>query len=135
MKKIEVVAAIIINRGQILCMQRGLGRYDYISYKYEFPGGKIEKNEDHMAALKRELAEEMQMDISQNDLEYFMTVEHQYPDFHLTMHSYTCVIHDRVFALTEHIDFKWSDVKDLADLDWAAADLPIVEKIMVEMEQ
>jgi len=45
MKRIEVVAAIIIHDDKILCVQRGENKYDYISRKYEFPGGKIEAGE------------------------------------------------------------------------------------------
>ena len=45
MKRIEVVAAIIVNEDKILCVQRGEHKYNYISRKYEFPGGKIEDGE------------------------------------------------------------------------------------------
>ena len=51
MKELEVVAAIIIYKDQILCMQRNKGKYDYVSYKYEFPGGKIELGETRAQAL------------------------------------------------------------------------------------
>ena len=45
MKSHEVVAAIITYQDKILCMQRAKGKYEYMSYKYEFPGGKIELGE------------------------------------------------------------------------------------------
>ena len=63
-KKIEVVAAIIFNNLEILCVQRPYNKYDYISYKYEFPGGKIEENETEEKALKREIQEELSLEIS-----------------------------------------------------------------------
>ena len=44
MKHIEVVAAVIEHENQYLCVQRNANKYDYISYKYEFPGGKVEPN-------------------------------------------------------------------------------------------
>ena len=59
MKKIEVVAAIIKNENKILCVQRAKNKLDYISEKFEFPGGKIEKKETKTEALRRELVEEM----------------------------------------------------------------------------
>ena len=45
MKHIEVVAGVIEHDGKILCMERDQGKYDYVSFKWEFPGGKIEEGE------------------------------------------------------------------------------------------
>ena len=39
MKHYEVVAAVIEHDGKILCIQRNKGKFDYVSYKFEFPGG------------------------------------------------------------------------------------------------
>ena len=128
MKQIEVVAAIIIYEDKILCVQRNENKYSYISKKYEFPGGKIEDGETKIEALKREIAEELKMDISiKND---FLTVKHQYPDFKLIMHSFICYVKQNKVTLTEHIDFKWLSKNELENLDWAAADIPIVYKLM-----
>ena len=60
MKHIEVVAGVIEHDGKILCMERDQGKYDYVSFKWEFPGGKIEEGETKEEALKRELQEEME---------------------------------------------------------------------------
>lgn len=90
MKTLIVVAAIIIYKDKILCMQRQSGKYDYISNKYEFPGGKVEEKESHPMALMRELEEEMDLNVSISEEDYFMSVDHQYPDFHIIMHSYLC---------------------------------------------
>ena len=87
MKHYEVVAAVIEHDGKILCMQRNKGKFDYVSYKFEFPGGKVEAGEERHTALERELREEMDMDISIPEDAYLMTVEHTYPDFALTMHA------------------------------------------------
>ena len=125
MKKIEVVAAIVINDGKILCVQRNENKYSYISKKYEFPGGKIEEGETRESALLREMKEELNMDI---DIQKeFLTVKHAYPDFHLTMHSYICTSTNNDVSLLEHIDYKWLDKSELKHLDWAAADIPIIE--------
>ena len=59
MKKIEVVAAIIYFRNEVLCVQRPENKYSYISKKFEFPGGKIEAGESKQEALKREIMEEV----------------------------------------------------------------------------
>jgi len=59
MKVVEVVAAILIRQEKILCTQRGPSRLEYISHKFEFPGGKIEKAESKEQALLREIKEEL----------------------------------------------------------------------------
>jgi 8-oxo-dGTP diphosphatase len=128
MKSIEVVAAIIQYQNRFLCLQRGLSKLGYISKKYEFPGGKIELGESREEALKREIIEELSVPLEH--LEFFTTVKHQYPDFHITMHCFLCLITDpSKIKLTEHIDQKWLKTDELEDLDWAAADIPIVQKL------
>ncbi len=128
MKIITVVASIIIYNNKILCVQRNLNKYEYISRKFEFPGGKIEQGESKEEALIREIKEELNMDI--NIESEFLTVEHQYPDFHLTMYSFICSCNDTKLELKEHIDFKWLKREELISLDWAAADIPIVNKLI-----
>lgn len=128
MKYIEVVAAIIIHNNQILCVQRSENKLNYISKKWEFPGGKIEAGETKEETIKREISEELKMNI--NVKEEFITVSHQYPDFHLTMHSFICSSENKELTLTEHIEYKWLDKNQLNQLDWAAADIPIMMKLM-----
>ena len=129
MKKIEVVAAILVHENKILCMQRGKGKYEYISYKYEFPGGKIDPGENAAQALIREIKEEMDIEIDVSDDDYFMTVEHTYPDFQITMHSFICKVEDKNFLRKEHIEHCWLKQDELHKLDWAPADVPITEKL------
>jgi 8-oxo-dGTP diphosphatase len=128
MKTIEVVAAIIIENSKILCVQRGENKYSYISKKYEFPGGKIEAGETKEDALKREILEELKMEIY--DLKEFITISHQYPDFNIIMHSYVCKSQEKQVTLSEHIDFCWLTKDNLNQLDWAEADVPIVNELM-----
>ena len=128
MKKIEVVAGIIFFENQLLCVQRPKNKLQYISEKFEFPGGKIEYGETNEEALHRELFEELS--ISTNIKSFYTTVVHQYPDFELTMHSYICDINSKEITLNEHIDKKWLMINQLDSLDWAAADIPIVNKLI-----
>ena len=124
-KIIEVVAAVILNEGEILCVQRGESKLNYISEKWEFPGGKLESGESEVEALKREIKEELNLKIEVKDK--LITVNHEYPDFIITMHTYECVINHRDINLLEHINFCWREKNNLTDLDWAAADIPIVD--------
>ena len=128
MKKVEVVAAILINDNKTLCVQRAESKLPYISKKFEFPGGKIETGETQKEALQRELVEELDINVTVDDL--YLTVNHQYPDFELTMHSFIVNIESRKLTLNEHIDQKWLLKEELTALDWAAADLPIVHKLI-----
>lgn len=128
MKHYIVVAAIIKFEDRILCMQRNTSKYDYLSYKYEFPGGKVEVGESNEDALHREIKEELDLEILVED--EFFTVNHEYPDFKLTMHSFLCKSSTPEFKLKEHVAFKWLPQSELMSLDWAAADVPIVEKLM-----
>ena len=127
MKRYNVVAAVIEHDGEILCVQRGMTRFDYTSFKWEFPGGKIEDGETPQQALKREIAEELEYEISVGD--EVMTVVHEYPDFIITMTAFRCTANDRRLRLTEHIAQQWLPREELMTLDWAAADVPIVERV------
>ncbi|MFM9401911.1 (deoxy)nucleoside triphosphate pyrophosphohydrolase [Myroides odoratimimus] len=128
MKKVEVVAAILIHENDILCAQRAESKLDYISKKFEFPGGKIEEGETKKEALRRELIEELNISPEINEL--YMTVVHQYKDFELTMHSFLCQMDNKDVTLNEHISSVWLKREELLTLDWAAADLPIVHKLI-----
>jgi len=129
MKRIEVVAGIIQCGDQILCVQRPKNKLEYISEKFEFPGGKIEEGETKEEALHRELYEELSISTKMKSL--FLTVVHPYPDFELTMHSFICEVESKELTLNEHIDQKWLTTDELTKLDWAAADIPIVDKLVM----
>ena len=129
MKKIEVVAAIIFYKDEILCVQRPKNKLVYISEKFEFPGGKIEQGETKEEALKRELIEELNVETDIKS--FFTTVVHEYPDFELTMHSYICEVKTKELTLNEHIAQEWLSLDELNKLDWAAADIPIVNKLIM----
>jgi 8-oxo-dGTP diphosphatase len=128
MKKVEVVAAVIFCEDLVLCVQRPKNKLYYISEKFEFPGGKIEESETKEEALQRELLEELNLSARINS--FYLTVVHEYPDFELTMHSFIFEVDSKEITLNEHIDQKWLKVEELTSLDWAAADIPIVDKLV-----
>jgi len=127
MKKVEVVAAIILNNNDILSVQRPKHKLNYISEKFEFPGGKIENGESKEQALKRELNEELELNA--NIGRHLITVNHQYPDFELIMHTYIVEAKSREITLNEHIDQLWLSKEDIDTVDWVAADIPIVDML------
>ncbi len=130
MKHIEVVAGIIEYNDKILCMQRDKGKFDYVSFKWEFPGGKIEEGETKEEALKRELREEMEMDVEITN--HFLDISHEYPDFTMNMYVFKCKAKSEKFVMNVHHDFKWLPLSEISTLDWAPADKPAVEKLLEE---
>ena len=132
MKQITTAAGVIVNeKGEILCTKRDVGKYAYVSLKWEFPGGKVEEGENTRQTLERELREEL--DIKVDIEQFFYQVEHDYPDFHLSMTVYKCKFHEQHISMNVHKDIKWVKAEDLMTLDWAEADLPVAEKIYHSM--
>lgn len=128
MKIVKTVAGVIKNeRGQILCTLRDQGKYDYVSFKWEFPGGKIEEGETNEQTLARELHEELEIDVKIGD--FFYQVEHDYPDFHLSMAVYECDLISKEMKMNVHKGIKWLYPEDIITLDWAQADIPVAELI------
>lgn len=124
MKKIEVVAAIIVKGNEVFATQRGYG--DFKGW-WEFPGGKIETGECPQDALKREIMEELQAEISVGYL--LETVEWDYPAFHLTMHCFVCSLESESLCLNEHADYAWLTKDTLGSVKWLPADLILLDKI------
>ena len=127
MKHYSVVAAVVCRQGKYLCMQKGQTKFPYTSFKYEFPGGKVEPGETPEEALRRELLEEMDYAVQVD--RHLVTVHHAYPDFEITLQAYLCSADDESFRLKEHQAFCWLPVERLSELDWAAADVGIVNAL------
>ncbi|MBR6491908.1 MAG: 8-oxo-dGTP diphosphatase MutT [Bacteroidales bacterium] len=121
-KTIQVVAAIIHDsEGRIFATQRGYG--DFKDY-WEFPGGKMEAGETAEEALEREIWEELETRIVVE--RFVMTVEWDYPQFHLTMHCYLCHVESGHLELKEHEAARWLSKDELENVEWLPADLQII---------
>ena len=124
MKVIEVVAAIIYKDGGYFATQRGYGEFEGM---WEFPGGKIEPGESREVALKREIQEELAVDIIiENRL---CTTEYDYPSFHLTMHCYLCSIKSGEIELREHKSACWLRSEELGSVEWLPADKDVISRL------
>lgn len=131
MKILLVVAAVIINsKGQVLLAQRPKGKR--LAGKWEFAGGKIEEGETPEQALKRELKEELGIEIDQSKLKNFWFLSHSYPeyDFHLLMPVYLCKDWQGEPQALEHSALCWAKPEELHKLDMIEADAELVEKIV-----
>lgn len=122
---IKVVCAIIEFEDKILIAQRS--ETMSLPLKWEFPGGKIEEDENKEEALEREIYEELKMKVKVN--EALTSVEHHYPDFSITLYPFLCEVKSNEFVKTEHKEIKWEKKENLHRYDWAAAVIPIVEEI------
>ncbi len=121
----QVVAAVVEHEGRFLCMQKGETRYAYTSYHWEFPGGKVEQGETEQEAICRELREEMEYEVK--PVRHLTTVEHTYPDFSLSLSCWLCRAEIADFVRKEHADHRWLQPSELEQLEWCAADAPVIE--------
>ena len=127
-KSINVVAAIIIRNGRLFATQRGYGEWkDW----WEFPGGKVETGENPCEALRREIREELDTEISVGEM--LATVEYDYPKFHLSMQCYLCSVVSGDLSLQEHEDARWLTADDLYSVKWLPADLDILPMIIEKL--
>lgn len=128
MNPIQVLAAVIIKDQKILCVQRGAHKYPYLSNKWEFPGGKMEAGESQEETIVREIREELSMEIE--PIKHLSSHTHHYPNFSIELHTWLCTPMSSELVINEHQAFVWLDAKDLKDLDWAEADVAVVEILM-----
>lgn len=124
-KNIYVVGAVIVESGKIFCAQRGKDKS--LPEMWEFPGGKIEEDETPEEALKREILEEMQCEIEVGKMLEHTIYEYDFGIVHLTTY-YSRIISGKP-VLTEHIQAKWLEPKELHTLEWAPADIPAIDKL------
>jgi 8-oxo-dGTP diphosphatase len=122
---IKVAAAVIYENGKFLCMQRCRSTKDYISEHWEFPGGKIEEGETGYDTLLREIREEMAWQVFVGPC--IGTVEHDYPDFHISLTAYLCRGGEGEFKMYNHLDYKWLTIEELPTLKWTEADRKLLE--------
>ena len=129
-KKVEVVAAVILQDGKLFATQRGYGEWkDW----WEFPGGKIESGETPEEAMKREIREELATEIEVKEL--LTTIDYDYPKFHLTMHCYLCTILNGQPSLLEHEDARWLEMNEVNSVRWLPADKDVIEKFFQPCEK
>lgn len=123
---IEVACAIIIKDNKFLVTQRS--EEMALPLKWEFPGGKVEANESPEDCLKREIKEELNLDIS--IAEKLNENQHVYESFSIRLIPYIVKIKSGNIILSEHRDYKFLNKNELLDLDWAEADIPIVHQLL-----
>jgi 8-oxo-dGTP diphosphatase len=123
---INVTCAIILFDNQILVTQRS--EKMKLPLKWEFPGGKLEENESEIDCIKREIKEELNIEIEV--LKSLSNSIYDYGTFKINLIPFISNYVSGEIVLSEHKDYKLLDISELLNLDWAEADLPIVEEFL-----
>jgi len=148
MPHIHVTCAIIERNGLILAARRSA--FMQLPLKWEFPGGKIRTGEDPGECLKREIREELALDV--DIAGELAPAAHHCPDFIVTLYPFICKAKTSGFKLAEHAEAAWFQPNrparlngakpaqqslihlGLAGLDWAEADLPVLDVYLDSLE-
>jgi 8-oxo-dGTP diphosphatase len=128
--RVDVVAAIIRNRNDVLITKRPdsvhLGGF------WEFPGGKVEESELLEAALKREIREELGIEIRVHD--EFRIIDHDYPSKSVRLHFYNCTIQKGEPQPIGVAELQWVKMQDLGNYRFPPADTELINCLTSEFE-
>lgn len=127
-KVVKVVAAVIENdQEEILCALRSPEMK--IPNMWEFPGGKVEADEDIFSALVREINEELQCQIETKEI--LNENVHEYDTFIINLIAIKCRIVEGTPIRSEHSKLIWLKRENLESLKWAPADIPAVKQLIM----
>ncbi len=123
MNQFDVVAAIIIKDNKFFIAQRN--RSKHMGLSWEFPGGKVEKGETFKVALKREIKEELNIEI---DVKYKLGEENYQDDkINVKLHYFICSHIDGDINLSEHEDSAWIKKNEFKNFNFAEGDSDIIK--------
>ena len=129
MEVINVVAAIIKKENKVFITQRGHGEF---KGKWEFPGGKVEERKNKEEAVVREIKEELKADIDVK--KFFSEINDNRGDICFNVKFYICKLKSDKMEVTEHLDYKWVEPKDIIAADFMEADKEILDKLKTDYE-
>jgi len=123
---LDVVAAVIRRGdGRVLLAQRlPVGPHGGL---WEFPGGKVEEGESREAALRREIQEELGVEVEVGRA--LLSVDHDYPHVRIRLHAYSCTLAAGVPRPLHCQDFAWVLPEEFGSYPMPAADLPVAAAV------
>ncbi|MBI1221126.1 MAG: NUDIX domain-containing protein [Bacteroidetes bacterium] len=122
---LPVVCAIVVHEGKVLAVKKAA--HQSYAGKWEFPGGKVEAGESDKQALKREIIEELKVEIIANMR--LDTVFYEENSRIIELRPYICEISLGDVTLQEHAALNWASISELEQLDWAPADIPVMKEV------
>ena len=125
---IEVAAGLIFDKGRLLIAQRN--ESDHLGGLWEFPGGKLESGEDYPDCLRRELREELGIDVEVSEL--VETISHQYPERKVLIKFFRCNIILAEPKLLDCQNLEWVEVDELDNYEFPPADAQLIERLRNE---
>jgi 8-oxo-dGTP diphosphatase len=120
---VRVACALIERDGRVLVARRPPGKA--LALKWEFPGGKIEARETGAAALRREIREELGVEIETGRA--LPAITHDYGAFAITLVPFVCRLVAGEPHPHEHVEVRWCAPEEVAALDLAQADRPVLD--------
>ena len=123
---ITVVAALIEKDGKYLIARRATGAEDVLG-KWEFPGGKVEQNEDELAAIEREIREEFELEVKA--VKFLTNNVCEYPTRIIDLRLYECKYVSGSFKLHDHYEYMYVDKLELLDYDLCPADISLAKYV------
>ena len=124
---ITVVAAFIKKDNKVLIAKRATGDNNVLG-KWEFPGGKVEQNENEFHAIEREIKEEFELEIKAK--KFIINNVCQYPNKIVDLRLYECEYISGNFKLHDHSQYLWVKIKDLLNYNLALADIPLAKYLI-----
>lgn len=129
-RHLHVTCAVIERDGLVMAARRSSAMS--LPLKWEFPGGKIDRGESPEECLRREILEEMGVRLSV--MKSLPASTHRYPTFTVTLYPFVCRIESGEITVREHSAIAWLPPDELKALDWAEADLPVIDSYLAERE-
>jgi 8-oxo-dGTP diphosphatase len=120
-----VVAGLVYRGDELLIAQRPAGKHSEL--KWEFPGGKVEENEDPRDTLVREVKEELDIEVKVERIAD--VIFHRYPDRAVLLLFYVCHYASGVTRALDAADFAWVKPSQLLNYDFIAADMDLIQQL------
>lgn len=121
-ERINVTCALIESNEKVLVVQRSATMN--MPLKWEFPGGKVEPNETPEECIKREIMEELNIQISLKQM--LPPTNFDYPTISIRLIPFVSIFNEGKLRLKEHVRFLWLSKNELHSLNWAEADVPVM---------
>ena len=120
-----VTAAVIEEQGKVLIARRKVG--DRFGGRWEFPGGKIEPGELPEEALKRELREELDIEVQVGDL--ICSFAFRIHDINMELMAFRTIRLAGTIVCREHDEIRWVDPAELPSFEMTEPDRRVVSAL------